>query len=410
MVALVRSGAARQSRAAHRRRRRRRSALPDQENAGPPAEAPAEEAAGNEDAEDWTAERSPPSSGSRETGRLCSDAARMETQNTEGDTQKILAVPESPERDGDSNAQDETVRWHRSRSRSRSRSDSRSDSNSRSRSGSRPRADCRSLFRTDRDRRSASSKVDSAEVAAILPAAGLDHSASSSSPDVTERQPRSPSPPGRRPVSPNKKVGSSKVHAVPAAVTLEKGAASSARARVLKVRISGSPASFSRGSASQSKAKLGTPKIVATPAATPSSALGATGVQPGTVRKPHVPKARGVTSQNKKNESPALVKSRNKKPTTSAEPPAAPAVITLAGDGDSGAPSGEAEYPCGVCGKETEGTRCVACDRCDVWHHLKCIHLGQRKKRSLERIDWFCSRCQPAAKEDKRARRSIAGE
>ncbi|XP_043195620.1 stress response protein nst1-like isoform X3 [Amphibalanus amphitrite] len=71
--------------------------------------------------------------------------------------------------------------------------------------------------------------------------------------------------------------------------------------------------------------------------------------------------------------------------------------VSAAVGGDGGAPTGAVEYPCGVCGRESEGTDCVACDGCDVWHHMRCLKMDRRARRQVMCQDsWYCRRCRGA--------------
>ncbi|XP_077983622.1 uncharacterized protein LOC144438466 [Glandiceps talaboti] len=47
-------------------------------------------------------------------------------------------------------------------------------------------------------------------------------------------------------------------------------------------------------------------------------------------------------------------------------------------------------YPCGTCNRPVT-TNAVACDRCDIWSHFKCVGLTGEENVLCK--DWFCSSC-----------------
>lgn len=47
-----------------------------------------------------------------------------------------------------------------------------------------------------------------------------------------------------------------------------------------------------------------------------------------------------------------------------------------------------AEPGCGECG-ESEYTRMVQCDECDVWYHFECVNVTD----GIEHLDWNCKNC-----------------
>lgn len=53
-------------------------------------------------------------------------------------------------------------------------------------------------------------------------------------------------------------------------------------------------------------------------------------------------------------------------------------------------------YPCGVCDKETTGTRCLLCRSCDVWYHAECESVSKVLFSTLDKnrnLAYTCAAC-----------------
>ena len=70
--------------------------------------------------------------------------------------------------------------------------------------------------------------------------------------------------------------------------------------------------------------------------------------------------------------------------------------IILLLSGDLHPNPGPVKYPCGICSKPcTVRQKAIACDGCDQWHHLKCIHQESYIFRyySTHSDSWHCFTC-----------------
>ena len=390
MVALARSGAARRSR--RRRHRHRPAARRDTESGDTPLGT-------GEEQETPRRSVSGPGAASR---------SRSEAGRRKGGGSSEIPRERDVERGWDSSSQDVTVLWSGSL-RSRSSSNSSSSSPPRSRSSGPPHSRRRSASHTQH--RSSPETPTSSAAAALMT---LSKSAG------TSRHARSPVTSGRR-AAPQSNLGSPKAPA--ASSTPARGENSDA----------GDGATCQSGPrrlcVSQKSKKMDSPTVLSKhspPAATTSSPM----IRVETVSQSCSPvcDTRHAASQNKTDSAAVLVKppvvrvenlrlpgssttsghgAASNKKINSSDVPSTPARASASGSSDDdNVSSSGAAYPCGVCGQETEDTRCVACDRCDVWHHIDCIQLGRRKKRSLDRIEWYCAGCHGIVMKNKKARRS----
>lgn len=53
------------------------------------------------------------------------------------------------------------------------------------------------------------------------------------------------------------------------------------------------------------------------------------------------------------------------------------------------------EFPCGICGEESEGETCIACDTCNSWFHLTCegLRTSDFKFLTSKDLPYHCSKC-----------------
>lgn len=53
------------------------------------------------------------------------------------------------------------------------------------------------------------------------------------------------------------------------------------------------------------------------------------------------------------------------------------------------------EYPCGLCGEESEGKTCIACDTCNSWFHITCegLRTSDFKFLTSKDLPYHCSKC-----------------
>ena len=70
-------------------------------------------------------------------------------------------------------------------------------------------------------------------------------------------------------------------------------------------------------------------------------------------------------------------------------------ILLLSGDLHQNPGPRPPKFPCGICKKAcTNKTPAVACDRCNIWFHTKCMAMNSAIYRDLENVSWYCSSCQ----------------
>ena len=63
-------------------------------------------------------------------------------------------------------------------------------------------------------------------------------------------------------------------------------------------------------------------------------------------------------------------------------------VLILSGDIEQN-PGPGTKYPCGICKKAVRSNqRGVACDRCDLWFHTKCMGMNTLIYKGLTNVSW----------------------
>ena len=68
-------------------------------------------------------------------------------------------------------------------------------------------------------------------------------------------------------------------------------------------------------------------------------------------------------------------------------------VLILSGDVEQN-PGPGIKFPCGVCKKSVKSNqRGVACDRCDLWFHTKCMGMNTLIYRGIANVSWECLQC-----------------
>ena len=68
-------------------------------------------------------------------------------------------------------------------------------------------------------------------------------------------------------------------------------------------------------------------------------------------------------------------------------------ILILSGDIEQN-PGPGIKFPCGVCKKSVRSNqRGVACDRCDLWFHTKCMGMNTLVYNGLRNVSWECLQC-----------------
>ena len=68
-------------------------------------------------------------------------------------------------------------------------------------------------------------------------------------------------------------------------------------------------------------------------------------------------------------------------------------ILILAGDCESNPGPRSIRWPCGTCKKSVFRTTCIACDKCNTWHHAACLNLTSQNIESMKNISWYCFTC-----------------
>ena len=69
-------------------------------------------------------------------------------------------------------------------------------------------------------------------------------------------------------------------------------------------------------------------------------------------------------------------------------------VIILSNDTEVNPGPRQPKYPCQICEKAvTWKQRGVACDDCDQWYHVECMHMSTPVYLSLNNVSWHCTSC-----------------
>ena len=70
-------------------------------------------------------------------------------------------------------------------------------------------------------------------------------------------------------------------------------------------------------------------------------------------------------------------------------------ILLLSGDLHQNPGPRPPKFPCGVCKKAcTHQTPAVACDKCNVWFHTRCMAMNSQTYNDLVNVSWYCSSCQ----------------